>query len=200
MVDRTAPRFRASKYRYNLINNELYEKFRETHPNIVISWKDFKKINETINETYVEEILANREGAVLPEQMGRVWLGLFPAKERILNEPYVRETGEHATFFSFHSNGMQGKIVWDFSLVKYKVENRHFYGFSAHRSFKTAASKCFISNPELYSRIFSIVAASEAHKNLKNNRDERNRLNNTSGDNTGQNTTQDGERGLASDQ
>ncbi len=166
IVDRKAPRFRRAKYRYNLINRHLHERFlKET--NIDIEWDLFKSINEYINIEIRDVALNTREGIILPKQMGNIWLGLFKMKERALNEQYARNTGNHSTYFSFETSGMQGKICWDFDKVKYKVKNHPFWGFIAHRDFKTKASSNFLQNAEIYTRIPGIIKTEEYIKKLK---------------------------------
>lgn len=166
IVDRKAPRFRRAKYRYNLVNQDLWREFIKS-TGISISWDDFRKINECINLEIKQEAIDSREGVLLPEQMGNVWLGLFKLKERPLNEQYARNTGQHATYFSFETSGLQGKIVWDFDRVRYKVKNNEFWAFIGHRDFKTEASHKFKENPELYSRIVPIITLGEFYKSLK---------------------------------
>jgi len=166
IVDKKAPRFRRSKYRYNIINRDLHERFVK-ESGIDIEWELFKQINEYINIEIRDTILNSRDGVILPKQMGNIWLGLFKMKERPLNEPYMRNTGNHATYFSFETSGLQGKICWDFDNVKYKVKNYPYWGFIAHRDFKTKASHNFLENPELYSRINAITKREEILKQIK---------------------------------
>lgn len=166
IVDKKAPRFRRSKYRYNIINKELHRKFVEQF-DTDIDWATFKAIAEKINLEIREVALNNREGVILPEQMGNIWLGLFKSKERMINQPHMRTTGEHATYFSFETSGLQGKICWDFHNVKYKVKNYPYWGFVGHRNFKEKASDNFLEAPELYSRIPGIEKKEEYLKQIK---------------------------------
>lgn len=166
IVDKKAPRYRRSKYRYNIINKDLHKRFVE-ETSIDIDWEFFKVINEYINTEIRDVTLNSRDGVILPKQMGNIWLGLFKMKERPLNEPYIRNTGNHATYFSFETSGLQGKICWDFDKVKYKVKNYPYWGFMAHRDFKTKASHNFLENPELYSRINAIIKKEEKLKQIK---------------------------------
>lgn len=190
--DLNAPRFRLAKYRYNLITKELYDKFRWDHPMTKISWAEFRKINETINDTYFREILTNREGAILPGQMGRIWLGLFKPKIKPRAKYINRETGIRPIFFSFETGGLLGKIIWDFKLTRYKVKNHEFYGFAAHRDLKRMTSECFKNNPEFYSRRYGIIRREERLKNINKENLERalSKLNDTSGDKSGEGTPQ----------
>lgn len=166
IVDKKAPRFRRSKYRYNVINKDLHQRFVE-ETNIDIEWELFKEINKYINLEIRDTAIKSRNGVILPKQMGNIWLGLFKMKERPLNEPYIRNTGNHATYFSFETSGLQGKICWDFNNVKYKVRNYTYWGFVGHRDFKTMASHNFLENPELYTKINSIVKREEIFKKTK---------------------------------
>ncbi len=152
IIDRKAPRFRRAKFRYNLVNKELHKRFVE-EIGIEVSWADFRKINQYINEEIASVSLLERQGCLLPEQMGNIWLGLFKMKERPLNKSYAGSTGEHATYFSFETFGMQGKICWDFKNCRYSVPNYRYWAFIAHRDLKQKASRAFKENPELYARI-----------------------------------------------
>lgn len=173
--DRLGPRFRATGYRYNLINKELYQRFMMQDPNVNIDYDVFHYIGEQISLEIIEQVRANREGVILPKGMGRIWLGLFPPKRRTLSETGLIE-------HNFHSGNMKGKICWDYDFVKYKIENYEYYGFLAHRDFKKVASNAFKNNAELYIRINNLIRAYESRKKRKLEENEQhNRLNNTLG-------------------
>lgn len=152
IVDKKAPRFRRSKFRYNLVNKDLWKRFID-ETGIDVSWDEFRDINASIGLEITNMAIEERDGVILPEQMGNIWLGLFKMATRPLNEQHMRTTGEHATFFSFETFGLQGKICWDFDNCRYKVKNYPYWGFVGHRDFKTKASHNFKENPELYKRI-----------------------------------------------
>lgn len=162
--DRKGPRFRATSWRYNLMNRDLYKRFLEENPSIDISYNDFKFIFKQINVEIIDQSINNREGIILPKGLGRIWIGLFP--------PLKMPAG--ADIFS----DMTGKICWDFDFVKYSIDNPQFYGFIAHRSFKNRVSSALRYTPERYIRINKIIQAHENRKKRKLEQDESDRLNN----------------------
>lgn len=158
-LDKKAPRFRMSKYRHNVVNEEMFDRFlKETGKKV--SYKQFKEIVRTISETIIDNVLIERNGVALPEQMGKNWLGLF---KHIRKDP-DREDVIQSYYPCLETGGLLGKIVWDFRGLKYKVKNREMYMFLPHRNFKTKASKSFISNSERYVRIVGISRELEKMK------------------------------------
>lgn len=183
--DRKEPRFRVSKFRYTVLNRELYDKFKQQNPNIKIDYITFKEIVITINQEIVNFVIDNKEGVFLPANMGRIHLGLYPPKERPSNAEVIQNEGIQATHFNFDSNGFVGKIIWLSGDTQYKTENTKFYGFIGHRDFKTRASQGFRNNPELYIRPATMIKAHEHYKRINN---ERNKINSQSSDQPSEDT------------
>lgn len=169
--DRNAPRYRTTKWRYDIINKELHQKFIDANPDVKISWLEFKEINKQINLQIIKETSDNREGVLLPANNGRLWLGLFPPSRRTL-----LETGEIA--FNFETSSMKGKICWDFDLNRYRLKNYDFYAFMAHRKFKQVACRSFRETPERYMRINGLIRKFEYHKKRRLEENELNEFNN----------------------
>lgn len=164
-VDKKAPRFRVSKYRYTPLNRELFDKFKEAHPNIKMDYLTFKDIVCNINQEYVNYALKERDGVFLPCGLGRIYLCMFPPVKRLKDKERIREAGY--SIFNFDSSGFVGKISWKHADARYKVDNIRFYGFVAHRDFKKGASNGFKNTPERYPVEISLIRAYETYK-LKN--------------------------------
>lgn len=179
--DINAPRFRTTSWRYNLINRDLHKRFLKENPTIHIDYSDFKFINQQINEQIIEEVLYNREGVLLPKGLGRIWIGLF----------YPPKRNPHTTVSVYYD--MRGKISWDFQYVIYRINNREFYSFSPHRTFKRTASKELLNNQERYGRINAMIALPEIYKRRKSELDEYNRINNKVCDKSSEDTEQSSE-------
>lgn len=135
------------------------------HPHMDMTWEEFKHINLSINKTIMDEAFNERDGISLPGQMGRIYLGLFKTDkfkgEKLPVDQYIRLNPLYIGEFD-------GKIVWDFRNVNYKVENRNFYAFIGHRNFKERAHKTFRETPEPYFRLFSLKGTDvEYEKRLK---------------------------------
>lgn len=162
-VDKKMPRFRYSKYRYNLVNKDLYDKFiQET--GIKVSWTRFKELIGIISDEIAQGVISERDGILLPKSMGKIWMGLFP-----LNKKSVAYLKAHATTDLYHNffKTEDGKVVWDFYNVKYKVDNRQYYAFKPYRDFKTLAHLAFLDNPDRYKRRDKNAIIKERRKNHK---------------------------------
>lgn len=184
-VDRKAPRFRLSKYRYIALNRELFENFKIKYPEIQLDYLKFKELIISINEEFVNIAMEERDGVILPCGMGKISLELFPPKVRPDNESIIGNQGIPATHFNFQSGGFVGKILWTFNDILYRTSNVKYYGFIGHRTFKNKASNAFRNEPEKYCRIATIIRAHEYYKRKKN---ERNEVNSKSGDKSGEDT------------
>lgn len=187
VIDKKAPRYRISKYRYNVLNPDLFEEFKEQNPDIEIDWKDFKTIVGAISEEYIDHVTNNRDGALLPAQLGKLWCGLFPARK--LDTRVEKAPGFMYINYALLT-GMVGKICWDFNNVTYRVKNYPFYGFIGHRGFKVKASTSFKEQPEVFRS--NIPSKDEVRKTkiLKKLEYEQfsNRSDGTASDKSGENT------------
>lgn len=168
VVDKKEPRFRVSKYRYMPINKEFFEDFKKDNPNIRMDFITFREIIIAINEEYVNFVIENRDGVFLPKGLGRLYLGLYPRKER---RKLDHSDGKvEQVFQAFETGGFEGKIMWCWDNVKYKTDNVNYFSFIGYRNFKTRASQAFINNPELYIRDVKRVKKEEYLKRKENAR------------------------------
>lgn len=195
--DRKEPRFNTKQWRYKPLNKELFERFQKENPEIEMDYKFFEDTIMSINEEFVNFIMTNKEGVFLPSGLGRLYLGLFPPKERQRNAQVIQNKGIYATHFDFDSNGFVGKIIWLFDDTRYKTANLRYYGFAGCRLFKNRASKAFRETPEKYIRAANIIRQHEFFKRKKN---ERNEINSQSSNQSNQDTEQSGECGLETDE
>lgn len=148
-TDKTRPRFRISKYRYNLINKDLHKSFVEK-TGIKMTWKEFKDIAGAISDEYVKIAIEERDGVALAKGMGNVYLALYPFSREAVE--YLRTKATEDMYHHFFKE-FDGKVTWDFRCLKYRVKNRMYWSFKPHRNFKTAAHHAFLEQPERYKRV-----------------------------------------------
>lgn len=172
ICDKKAPRFRGSKYRHNIIDENLWKEYCIIYKS-TISYSDYKKIINAISNKIIEMTIAERDGVLLPEHMGKHKLILYKPNKEIINVNSARNYGIGAHYMNFNTDGLQGKIMWTFKDVRYATPNKKFFGFKAHRNFSKAASNAFKNNSEKYI-IIDIDASIRAKKIKKQLRDERN--------------------------
>ena len=145
IADKKAPRFRFAKWRYNFINTDLHKAFLKENSNYDISYSDFKLVAETINLEIINQSINNRDGILIPRNLGRIWLGLYNKGRKVFIESGLLRIDENL-------QTLIGKIKWDHDFCHIKPDNHEFYSFHAHRDFKGLASKAFIENPGIYHR------------------------------------------------
>lgn len=151
-VDRTAPRFRRTKYQTRLSVIELHKEYVK-NTGSEIDLDSFKKLYNTMMDTILDLAVTERNGVMLPKQMGNIHLALFKMKRKMFNYVLGMTEGRGSIVPKFSTNSLQGKIFWDYKKVKYKLKNFMFYGFVATREFKRRASQAFIDTPEIFPKL-----------------------------------------------
>lgn len=172
ICDKKAPRFRSSKYRHNIINENLWREFCNIYK-VDISYKEYKKIITAISNKIIETSVNERDGVLLPEYMGKNRLILYRPLKPIINVDAARNFGLDAKYMMFNTDGLQGKIEWSFKNIRYATPNKKFFGFKGHRNFAKAASNAFKNQSERYV-IVDIEGAIRAKKIKKQLRNEYN--------------------------
>lgn len=182
VCDKTLPRYRVSKHRYNVLNRELFERFEAENPELV-DWDTFKLINEKVNEELVKIAIENREGVKLPGQIGRINLSVFKIKKHFIDRKLDKDPDQIA-FHTVHTNGLQGKVCWNMDHIAYQVKNHNYYGFRPYRGFCEAASRAFRETPERYLRAYLTGIKDQKDKNKQLFKDEQsaNKLNSKTSD------------------
>lgn len=152
ICDKKAPRFRGSKYRHNIIDENLWREYKNLYKSD-ISFSDYKKVINAISSKIIQFTIEERDGVMLPEHMGKNKLILYTPLKPVVNVDAARNYGIGATYMNFNTDGLQGKILWTFKDVRYASPNKKFFGFKAHRNFAKAASNAFKNNSERYTII-----------------------------------------------
>ena len=192
-VDKKQPRFRVSKYRFNPLNRELFDRFKEANPSLKIDYQTFKNIITEVNLEIVRLVITEREGVFLPKSMGRLYLGLYPpaTRKKELVDGKIKQV-----FHNFDTSSFEGKIMWGWDGVRYKIDNIMFYCFIGHRDFKKRASQGFTETPYLYVRENKYIVKEEYRRKDRNARAQ---INSQVGDQPSEDTEQSSEFGFALD-
>lgn len=177
--DLNAPRFRPKVL--NLMNQQLFERFRLKHPTIDITYEQFQTIVETYNGNTWETVVKERDGAELPEGLGNMFVGACPRSRKRRNVDFKKsaELGTIVSHKNWESNNKLGKIFYSNYSSRYRFRGRELWSFQAVRQFKRAASQNFRKNWTIYvpvenirniARIFKSAmkreSAKKAHENF----------------------------------
>lgn len=151
--DVKAPRFRMSKYRYTVLNKDLYKNYCKASKRD-ISYSLFKNIIEDYNSEICEEVVANRNGVKLPAMMGIMALCSFKPRKKVpLNWGQIETHGLKIKDLNLETNELVCKIVYSVYSSKYRFKNFHIWRFEGYRGFKTKVSKAFRLNYNIYKRM-----------------------------------------------
>lgn len=150
-LDRKAKRFRASRGRTNILTKELFEAYKESHPNSEINdFKTFKSIIKDFNESIVNLVTTDRDGFQLPYNLGTIFLGAYKPSTNPIDRRTSEKLGYEVKHKNYETDGLACKIFYSSYIVKYKLAHRQLWLFSPHRSFKTRASNSFKKNYKLF--------------------------------------------------
>ncbi len=168
IVDKEAPRFTRTQFQTKLVIKDLHGEFVDK-TGIQIDYKTFKTLYERNMDVIKDFIVTERNGVVLPVQMGNIHLAFFKMKRRMYNYMYGWTSGEAPVNHQFNSEGLPGKIFWDYKDVKYKPRDYRLCGFKACRQLTQAASRAFTNTPELFRKyLYKTIERSKASKMEKN--------------------------------
>ena len=148
--DVKAPRFRPKVY--SVLNNEFFEKFKTKHPKYKsLDNSKLKKIIKSFNEKICDEIIDNRDGIELPQQLGWLFIGTCQnSKKENVDFAKSRKYGVQVSNKNWETDGKLAKIFYTNHAPKHKFKNREFWGFVACRNFKRNVSKTYPENWNRY--------------------------------------------------
>jgi len=144
--DVKAPRFRPQVK--TVLNAEFFERFKCKHPKYrSLDDKDLRKIIKSFNEKLCDEIIENRDGIELPQQLGWLFIGTCQkSKKENIDFAKSSEYGVKVSNKNWETDGKLAKIFYTNHAPKHKFRNREFWGFVACRRFKRDVSKSYPNN------------------------------------------------------
>jgi hypothetical protein len=148
--DVKAPRFRPSVY--NLLNKEFFESFRDKYPKYKdVTDDQLKNIIKVFNQIMWQNVIDNRDGVQIPEQIGWLFIGTCQAsKKNNIDFAKSKQYGVTVTNKNWATDGKLAKIFFSNFAPKHKIRNREFWMFVACRDFKRAVAKAYPENWQMY--------------------------------------------------
>ncbi len=138
-----APRFRPKKC--NILNTKLYNKFIEKNPKYKhITIEQFKEVIKKYNGSIWNEVIENRDGVELPEQLGNIFIGTCYRKKSD-NVDYKKSVfyGKKIQSRNWESDEFVAKIFYTNYENKYKFKFHEFWGFTGVRDFKRTVAHTY---------------------------------------------------------
>lgn len=148
--DLSAPRFRPRKL--NILTKEIHKDFIARYPKYKnVPYEVYKEIVTEFNGKIWEEVIENREGVELPEQLGYVFIGTCPRKVSENVDYYKSKMyGKKIQHQNWESDQYTAKIFYTNFEVKYRFRFHHMWGFSAVRDFKRTVGMTYPENWKKY--------------------------------------------------
>ena len=152
--DLNAPRFR--KDNFNIFSDKEFKKNLNT---LKLSKKyniiEMKNIIKTFNETVWENVIDNRDGVKLPENLGILFVGTCQPKRKSKNVDFKSTVDYNKVIQhrNWESDDYLAKIFCTTFHNKRSVKNRELWSFKASRNFSRSVSKAYPSNWNMYHKI-----------------------------------------------
>jgi hypothetical protein len=140
-----APDLNASRLRKpvkRILSKEFFKDFREKHPELSsLDDSTIKKIVYTFNENIWKQVIENRDGVELPENLGYVFIGTCDFnKDTNINYGLSVKHNQEIKNRNLESDSKLAKIFYTNYQTKYKFANRELWGFQAIRQFKRSVA------------------------------------------------------------
>jgi hypothetical protein len=151
MKEFNKPNVKASRYRpkaYNVLNKKFFEKFKKKYS----KYKDvdnvlLRSIIKRFNELMYNMVIEKRDGVLLPEQIGWLFIGACEtSKKENIDFAKSNKYGIQVTNNNWNTNGKLAKIFFTNYALKHKIKNREYWTFVACRNFKRSVAKAFSEN------------------------------------------------------
>lgn len=162
----SAPRGKCE--RHSSLNKNLFKKFKKTYPNIKIDWETFKEIIIRGNEIFREGFLENREGVVLPEGLGKLFIGAY---EKSPNSPYydwglLMNKNIVASHRNYESDRYFCKLFYTNFGDQYKYPFKRFWYFNPMQETSALVSKYFREDFNKYIKVPKFQKMKDLEKEL----------------------------------
>jgi hypothetical protein len=150
-----APRFRPAVH--SILNQEFFENFKLKHPEYkTLDNAVIKNVIKTFNISVYQNVIDNRDGIQLPDQVGWLFIGSCQqSKKKNVDFAKSLKYGVIVTNNNFDTDGKLAKIFFTNFAPKHKMKNREFWSFIACREFKRAVAKTYAENWNMYVAIDS---------------------------------------------
>ena len=155
MKEFNKPNLNAPRYRpevHTIMSKEFFESFKKKYPKYNnLDNKDLRKIVKSFNTSLYQAVIDNRDGILLPEQIGWLFIGTCQSPKKV-NIDFAKSNkyGVIVSNKNWETDGKLAKIFFTSYALKYKIKNREFWNFTACREFKRSVSKSYPENWNTY--------------------------------------------------
>lgn len=164
--DLNAPRFRPKKL--NFTNQIFYKKFIEDNPKFSsVTVDQFKSIITTFNGKIWNQVVDDRNGVELPEQLGFIFIGTCPRKKSNVDFQRSKELGTILQFQNWESDSYIAKIFYTNYETKYRFKNHELWAFTGVRDFRRTSAQRYPHEWKKYLMVDNLVRVSRLFRKEK---------------------------------
>jgi len=150
VVDKKAPRVRIESERIIGPKGDtarFYTEFKKKYPQYKkISNKELGEIIFDYNGRLWQEVINNRNGVSLPEQLGVVQILMHRPKKNYINYEVNNKAKKVVRYLNLLTDGLTGKINYSAQIYAARLRSWEIWKFKATRSFTHAVSECLPKN------------------------------------------------------
>lgn len=158
--DLNAPRYRPKKL--NLTNIDFYKKFIEDNPKYsALTIDQFKDIIKTFNGLIWENVIEDRDGVQLPEQLGYLFIGSCPRKKSNVDFKKSEHYGVVLQNQNWESDNYTAKIFYTNYETKYRFKNHELWGFKGVRDFTRTVGQTYPKEWKKYIQVDDLIRVSK---------------------------------------
>lgn len=158
--DLSAPRYRPKKL--NLTNLDFYNKFIEDNPKYsFITIDKFKEVITTFNGLVWKNVIKNRDGVQLPEQLGYLFIGSCPRKKSNVDFKKSEHFGVVLQNQNWESDNYTAKIFYTNYETKYRFKNHELWAFKGVRTFTRTVGQTYPTEWKKYVQVDDLIRVSK---------------------------------------
>jgi len=158
--DLNAPRYRPKKL--NLTNVNFYNKFIEDNPKYSsLTIDQFKDIIKKFNGLIWENVVNDRNGVQLPEQLGYLFIGSCPRKKSNVDFKKSEHYGTVLQNQNWESDNYIAKIFYTNYETKYRFKNHELWGFKGVRDFTRTVGQTYPKEWKKYIQVDDLIRVSK---------------------------------------
>jgi hypothetical protein len=148
-INLNAPRMRKAQFSTIVFTKELYQRFKEKHPeHKEITWKEFKDRWAEITETIRTETVYNPSGVKLAFYLGELKYQYLPHKYKPLDRNSTVLNDEPTNFINLTTRGKTGILKWERRWAVNYFRMLRLFSFEADKRMNQMAKTHTLKNPE----------------------------------------------------
>ena len=149
-IDYNQPRFRRKVVQ--LLNQGFYSYLRAEYPDLSFKNAEIKKIVDTFNNRLKKEIAETREGVLLPEQLGHIFVGSFKKRnESEIIDPKLSAKHNLAIQYTpWASDDWICKICYSNYAKRVLFKNSQLWSFESATGLRNVVSAAFRKDHKKY--------------------------------------------------